>query len=620
MAFLKSFLFAHGEKLLLGLVAIFALWSIVGNIIGGYSDDIKPSEINQNLDKIKQHLSSKKVQREKPEILRSTRIVEDILSAYAEKVKKMDGWESFYILPPKPEKQITLVRDDTLGKKYFPPEDYVPSIGAATDLRVEVGGKRVILAFRESEKCRWIQGVRAKIYRKAVGYGVPDADYKAVHSRQLERLGAAAIKMGNTETAGIDENPDAGIFGGRFVNRNPGSAVPSETEAAGDARNEAEYEKKLLEEKEMLADQDLNELLKSGTEFNSKWELIADDVNPVAGQPDVQNVIEGLLRGEERELTPADRLPEENYQRKWFFYVDDYKEGGLVENMVYRYRVVLYAKAADVPEEIKVKNTLKLKKYIPFVKMGRQRLAMNGTEFKNFVEKNDVEQKMAKAEYLEFTPLQEITGFNLDDSEKTMLWVDKNTSVSEGATYYAQMSYSNYFLTPVRTTFSFLSKFGNDTAMITVTVVDDDGKKVSTNFTVKMPTLPPESAKLLPNPYQKYPLDKITPTPIGSEKKVNGIIYDFSTGWGLVDIKDCEVLVKPYKLVPKKDETGRTVVVNGEEVKVKEYTSEIKLNSSYLVVVELESKIKGKRRRFDRIPKYRKSFMPEDLQYIWNPK
>ncbi|MHC4870466.1 MAG: hypothetical protein ACYTFY_01325 [Planctomycetota bacterium] len=621
MAFIKAFLFSHGEKILLAVVAFFAIWSIAGNLMGDYSKEIKPDQINEDMEKIKTHLNSSTIQKSKIEILRSTEIVDNILTAHRKELHAIDGWQSFYVLPPKPAKMESVDINKILkqGKVFVPPEKYISRIGFAQELRVEVGGKRVVLIFRENDNARWLTGVRAKIFRKAVGYGQGEANYKKVHQKQLDRAGYAAVSLKN------DENEEGSESKGMFSN-----IVKTETHEAGaedpavsEGISELEKEKKYFDDQETVADSDLAELLNSSTAFNSSWELVAEDLKPVTEKPD----LESLLRGESLELQEAENVPAEEYQSNWFYFVDDYKDGGLVENIVYRYMVVLYARGTNVADEMLLKDKNeenKLKNYIPFVSVGSERLALNNDEFKTFIKKIGEKTTFAKAEYPEFSELVSSDVFEFESSSEEpvkKLWVDnKKVTLEKDATYYSQMSYSNYFLTPVRTRFQFVSKFGEDTAMMKVYVIDDEGKEISSNFTVKMPVLPPESKKPSRNPYKKYPLSKFKPAPIGGEKKVKGIIYDFSTGWGLVDIKKCEMVVKPYKLVTKKDKTGRVVTINGEEVKEKKYTSELLLNSSYLIIVELKSKIEGKKPRFMRKPKYRSSPVPQDVEYIWNPK
>ena len=104
----------------------------------------------------------------------------------------------------------------------------------------------------------------------------------------------------------------------------------------------------------------------------------------------------------------------------------------------------------------------------------------------------------------------------------------------------------------------------------------------------------------------------LVPTPIGNIKKIRSgskgtIDFDFSTRWGLVDIRECDIEVKRYTLVQKKTKGGRKVLdANDEPIMERKYKDPIILPSSYCVLMELK-----KNGRLKPMLKYRKGSREE---------
>jgi hypothetical protein len=645
MGTIKAILIAHGEKLGLVLVALFSLWVIAGNLVGGYDAEIKPDEIEESLETIKAHLNNSKAYKIRPEILRSTKMVAANMKCYRKDEWSANGWDSFYALPPVPEKIVSVVPKGD-EKIYAVEEEIRPRIATPSDVHVKVGGRRMALVFREGMGSRRLKNVRAMVWRKAIGDGKTGAKMGKVYRRQMKRKGIDVDLLKENRRQGgpgMEMDPammEAGAdpmarpgrgFGGRagfstgdLFGRKSRKKETRKTEY-DESLSEVEREKKYFEELEKASSEDLSDLLDKTTTISSEWELVAKDLKGYTEEPDMDK----LLEGKRPELEEAsDDIADGEYSRKWFYVVENFDGEKIMENVVYRYRVVIYAQPVGLPEEYLTDE--RYKGYVPYVSMGNERVAMFRETFNERLESIDEKEKYAPAELLNFEPLVQVAGFTKDEREITFYERKpakgkKERKLREELALqpaYSQFMYSDYVLTPVRTRYDFISTLGSNNAVFRVEIINDRGRPITENFQVVKPELPPESEKQYRSPYKKYPMDKVIPVPIGGEKAVKGIKYDFSTGWGLVDIRDCEIETRRYTLQPKLDERGRRIRKDGEVVMEKKYSSPLTLKWSYVVIREIKGKM-GKKPRFKRLLRHRPQFgsekSGEDIKAIWNP-
>ncbi|MHC4884361.1 MAG: hypothetical protein ACYTGH_04675 [Planctomycetota bacterium] len=604
MAQIKAILIAHGEKILLGLVAIFSLYSILGNLLGETKQvgdvTIDPTAIHRDMDTIREHTRSDKAQTEAPEMEDVRKRVLAVRNVGKAPVWMTTGWDGLaYGRLPEPPTVITPVPPKQKGALQIPEDDYFPIIDAPVNVRVRVGGKRVVVTWEAGPQSQWIENVRAIIWRKAVG-----------EAREGAKSSALEADSDDLEDQPRREEPTGGIFGGGAVEEQEEvMEAPEEFGRPKDIEELIEAEMAALSSAEDAWELKLKNVLNANSLIKGRWKMLKAGIEGVSEEPDA----ELLLAGDPFTPEEDDRDGEE-YEPEHFYFVDDTIE----ENTVYRYRVILYATPKDLPAEFKEDERFKW--YWPFLRMKEQRLALNKKAVSEYVNAQKKEKSLgARATQMSFAPLVSDKGVRGEEEEEaaSYYWLPKGMKERlvrkslEGVEGYSPFTWSPYILTPVRTSIRFISKVGNTMAMFKVRVIDDQGDSHENTFQVKKPVFTPPKGpiKSAADYYSKagFP-KKVKPAIIGGTKKVRNrdhetVDFDFSTRWGLVDIRECDIEVKRYTLAKKRSKSGKVILDRSEQpVMVRKYKDPVKLPSSYCVLMELK-----KGGRLKRLLRHRKN-------------
>ncbi|MBN1256660.1 MAG: hypothetical protein JXA52_03020 [Planctomycetes bacterium] len=664
MGQVKLFLLAHAEKLVLAIVAIFAIWSIAANIFSDANQGFDPDKISANISRIDSHLKKDErwIEIKDPETADSR--VETILQKDDTEIWLSQGWDApLYVSPPARNQRtrIPIIED------YFaPPMAYISRIDMPTNLHVKAGAGRVAIVFQEGPLTQWREGVSAAIFRKAVGMGREDADMDKVYQRQRERAGELPAREGSIAPGAppapggmpppeyISPSPVYDPNRGLMIppgGRSPGMTIPSvgpglrsnqdedmlsSEERLAKIRVEKNVESETIKTQEEAAKEDLEALLDKEIKIEEKWEEVVRDLKGIEVQPDIDAVLT------EAAIAKTNPLADETApDRKWFYFLDK----NVKENTIYRYRVVVYAKPKNLPEEvIENADTVAKKKaedkgkttwiepykyYYPILRMGNLRLALPPTEFGKYLN-DEPASGSAEAVPLKFEDLEYQQAIVKDAEGNTIDWwslpavgsdptpedVWKKLSTAIG---FSQFAWSDYVLTPINTKFE-LKTVMTGQASIEVEIVDSTGKQRSQRCLIQLPELPPNTQELYLNVDNQAAMTRmyrgITPAPIGEEKSLGSTTYDFRTGWGLVDIRKCEITIARYTWVDWITRTKQSSSVTPiSEPKESEW--------EYMVICELEGR-GGLPRRYKaqiRDKKLRETpqYYEEIIKIDWNP-
>lgn len=633
MAALKAFLAAHGEKLVLAVVALLTLFSLYSNFTEE-SSGVSPAEIQDDLDRIRKHAKQKTAQSDAKAIPQSHRIVQAILEVYQEDTWQAQGWDgALYAMPPLP----------STAKPPVPPSDCVPpppfhtQIDMPIDVHAKVGGRRIVIVWREGLRTRWRITPRAAIWRKVVGDGAKDANPDRVYRLQRRRVGEPVDsgggetgRGGDSEVANMFDRTGMGTGADDRRADDPAAADPNQDPEAtapllaeGEVQTEsidAKVDAERLARQEAAAERDLKLLVDPTGYINSSWRLLGKDLVPLEEEPK----IEVLLSGEAPVYDDSEpELTEENpaVTPRWFCYVDE----DLNENTVYRYRVIVYGKTAPLPESVVRKcleKDAKFKNYTPVVRAGRDQLALSAAnraeELMTQLERDRTTSKGAAAWQLEFQllPYQPRKTYGEDFEGKTIPFWDwpltmrpEERRLRAEHAGFGRFAYSDYVLTSVRTEVEYRSDYPGDQIAVEVTIRTDENEKVKKNFRVKRPQIPAGvHEKFLDVTRQasfRELYGKVNPTPIGGEDSVGNITHDFSSSWGLVDIRDCRIVTRTYRVEQKTDSReGPVVDENKNPVLVREYSPGFESDHKYMVLRELEGR-QGQKPRFKVKLKYK---------------
>lgn len=635
MGMVKEFLLAHGEKIVFAVVAVFALWGILSNLMGGgYGVDLQPEEVRGQLSRITRHMKRTEAQQEPEPVYQAAEQVRAILNSYTMEIWQSDGWDgSVYTAPPPPYNPPVIIPP---SERKAPPAENIPRIDAPRQMQARVGGQRIAIAFQAGELTQWCEELRAAVWRKRVGEGRAEADWEAVRARQMRRKRTGPVPAGEEEEPVVE---DGGGLLGRMIDESdeetePGEQMESEeVERSTETLSPQEVEERFLaalKDREAARREDVEALVDPASVRPAAWGApIARELEGTARKPD----LDALLSGEQSVAATPGYEPGDGVSRMWFSFVDE----DIEENAVYRYRAVLYAVPKPLPDDVVLDEEGERKRaydyYHPFLRMGHARRAILTDEFREqLAEQREfyLENATSVARPLEFPPLQRVKEIREDPEGNMVDWWDlpedtpeeRWQQLSEGPAF-GQFAWSEFLLTPVRTRMTF-SSVAMTVVFMEVTVATELGEAVSERFQVRQPELPPEAAEMEFKPDDReqlldmYPPDEVQATPIGEVRRVGGVEYDFRTGWGLVDIRKCTTLVKQYRMVPRHREDGSPVRdEDGNPVMQKEYTTQRTLDANFLVLRELDVPD-------DRPPRFRTLLRPagrnEEVEVVdWNP-
>ncbi|MFW5856751.1 MAG: hypothetical protein ACOCX4_02650 [Planctomycetota bacterium] len=677
MAKVKALILAHGEKLALAVVLVLALWSISSNLLvetvklpGG--ERIETDSIQGNLKKIASRLSSSRAG-EAPDVADTSAIVRQVLDAYTVDTWTPAAWEAPAYAKPAPPFSPKEYVPPT--ESLAPPPKYISRIDQPVDMRVYVGGERVVVLWKEGPRTQWRNGAKGALWRKVLGDGREDAPWEEVREKQLARYGESGRRRETEEGyPGGDMMPeerdpgnayDLGAMGEGFREepRRPaprdavaeadaadpdaeGDDTTAEMDEAGSAAAQAAArEREAIAAREAMLDEDRKLLLDPNTTLETRWKLLGRGLQGYRRQPDVDLLLEeGDLPAEERaEWEPVEGHDEEaSGEQLWFYYVDE----DLNENTVYRYKALVYAQPMDLPEAVRLTEEGTPKSgyeyYAPILRMGRARLALTEEMFVEQLRALDGEPSpLAPARPFRFRPLQRMdkvvyTSKGQTEAERErVVWYafpydtpKEQIAALSDKPQFGQFQWSDYVLTPVRTRIVYTGD-AEDVVFVRVVLTDALGEQILQNFQVQTPAVPETAERAYFDPTDQmraravYPLD-IQPAPIGEVKRVGTVEHDFRTGWGLVDTRDCTILVRRYKLEPKLDRRGERILDEaGNPVLEKTIVSEREWPHKYLVIRELEGK-SGRPPRYKALLKFRRSPTTPDggVEVVvadWNP-
>ncbi|GEM_PF-6551286 len=664
----KAFLIAHGEKVALVLVTLLVIWGVVDTMqVRELGIPVKSP--GPRIGRIRDHLAKEEPVEPEGEVPRPAEKVSEVLNASATDYWTVKGWQTAYVLPPLP-----VTPPITKVLHAIPDPQFRPAVDKPSPILAKGRGRRIALVFRVGPRARWMEWVRAKVWRKKVGYAGQDVDKALVENLEQQGFVRQGVRPGErperrergeagwasrswrepdlgpeAPAGGLGPDPaDAYPAGG--LGPDPADAYPGgypreprrgyepepdmefrdwpgpEERAEEPGRPEAEVEAERLWELEEERQRHLEKLLDKSTVSDTRWRLVAEDLQGLDRLPEGMGPVQflnRLLAG----YAPSPQEPEPRQaaygqtrtqqeldptRHKWFYLVEDAETSGVPveENAIYRYRIALYGPPAPLPEALRERYEVKFKGYTPILRMGRQRLALLEDEFKSQREALDEPVRGARANQLRFEQLKPETGQNVEGNPA--VWWSTTFDTAEAkmrhATEpgYSAFGFSEYFLTLVRTRIEFTGRLGEDTASITVVLTDRQGREHDARYLIQAPELS-EAARGIPAVperfHEKY--SGVEPAPIGEPKRVrvqgDYREIDFSTGWGLVDIRDCEIVKRTVRYEVERNPDG-TVKRNeeGEPQRKKVYLgTPIPQESQYLVVRELDPK--GEEPRYRRI-------------------
>lgn len=246
---LKKFLIYHGEKAVLGVVALLCLWSMAGNLLHGKNllptaegvdREVDLETVNADLSYIKSHLANAKETGvpeplAQPEDLK--RLIDLQLAQYKRPTDKTPLLWAMYNRPPLPKAPAVIIIPP---KKTQDPPDKVRSAVAAVDFwQVCVGRDRVLVIARIPDTIRWPldDEVNVTLWRKEIGPGREDLAPAVYTDYRKRSSGDASVSSGTDTGSGKGETgakpgDDAGgafgwdAFGGGKPAEKESSAAP----------------------------------------------------------------------------------------------------------------------------------------------------------------------------------------------------------------------------------------------------------------------------------------------------------------------------------------------------------------------------------------------------------
>ncbi|MBN2711367.1 MAG: hypothetical protein JXR97_02900, partial [Planctomycetes bacterium] len=276
----------------------------------------------------------------------------------------------------------------------------------------------------------------------------------------------------------------------------------------------------------------------------------------------------------------------EEYQPKYYAFFDSKVD----ENTVYRYRMVAYCKTRDIPEAVRAKKDYQL--YVPYTEMGNmgeRRFALTRNEMADYIAREKstptigAQGLLARPAKISFIPVDEEEGI----AEFNVAGLREATNVKTGrrterALLYAKencfstFAYTDVVLTPLKRRIVLNSammdpKINNRYESARITVESIKGMEKSSNtYNMKVPAdmrdigwkhfMVMVNGKVsLDDNYSPVlmDLDKVYEPAIKQAnmkleeigrngEEIKGEKWDFATGWGLVDVRRCKVIIKRY--------------------------------------------------------------------------
>ncbi len=338
---------------------------------------------------------------------------------------------------------------------------------------------------------------------------------------------------------------------------------------------------------------------------------------------------------------PASALKDKypDYEPQYFVFLDN----DVDENTVYRYRMVTWLKARDLPEEIK--NIDVYKDYNLRVENadltwkvnlnGKEQVegffAVTASQFNDSL-KAEKPVKFIGGKYQpgNYRPIRRDSKNRVMDLQDALGNQTKLGFEMANKPCFSLFTYTDVVLTPILRRIHLVgtsySKDGIATVRVHVYLSTQDGyKRTPVSFPV---TEPVEANSLTWRHWvvlgsDKKPLwkdgkpvlksiaeyyAKIRPVPIGGKQKIGNKEWDFSTGWGLVDVNRCKLRVYRYRIV----EDEKPQLVGGKPV--------IKDGGPYVVLRSLNKKKLYRRVLQRRIEPMMSDKIQEKIEIIWRPQ
>lgn len=333
MAKLKEFLIAHGEKAVLGVVALLCLLSILGNVArnpramelpGGESTVIEIGKVDEKISEIESNLQSTTAvhpPRTAPAISRS--IAHKALGRKTVEPRAARRW-TLYVQPPEvtvptpwKEQPVEIVQTN------IPPE-FRTRFGNPVELAIRATPEGTVITVRDSEFLNYIEpGSRRYILlRKKVGFARDELNPRFLSA--LSRAPRTAPLSGESDApqkGGETPEPDRpstsrplfgrGGGGGRTAEKQP---EDSTTEKKKTGPERTEYFRQ-IDAVNIRAFSDMRTVMDPESRMDTAWEVLTDDMPAVRDSIRADEIASTILRDgmthvttymPEPEVDPAD--------------------------------------------------------------------------------------------------------------------------------------------------------------------------------------------------------------------------------------------------------------------------------------------------------------------------